>query len=54
MPKAVEKSASETQNLPPEDTDVPESQGESASSDLEQDAEVSFHPSLVPPAHPVH
>ena len=34
--------------------DAPESQEESTSSDLEQDAEFSFHPSLMPPAHPVH
>ena len=54
MPKAATKSALETQNPAPKETDVPESQEESASSDLEQDAEVSFHPSLVPPAHPVH
>ena len=48
MPKAAEKSTCETQNLSPEDTDVPESQEESASSDQEPDAVVSFHPSLVP------
>ena len=54
MPKAATKSNHETQNLPPEETDVPESQEESTSSDLEQDAEVSFYPSLVTPAHPVH
>ena len=54
MPKTVKKSAWEIQNLPPEESDVPESQEESSSSDLEQDAEVSFHPSLVPPAHTVH
>ena len=47
------KSAHEIQNLPPEESDVPESQEVSTSSDLEQDAEVSFHPSLAPPAHPV-
>ena len=41
-------------NLPPEEMDAPESQEESTSSDLEQDAEFSFHPSLMPPAHPVH
>ena len=36
MPKAAKKSVCETQNLPPEDTDVPESQEESASSDKNQ------------------
>ena len=54
MPKAAKKSTYETQNLPPEDTDVPESQEESTGSDQEPDGEVSFHPSLVPPAHPGH
>ena len=54
MPKAAKKSTQEIQNLPPEDTDVPESQEESTSSDQEPDAEISFHSSLVPPAHPVH
>ena len=54
MPKATKKSAHETQNLPSEDSDVPESQEESTSSDQEPDAEISFHPSLVPPKHPVH
>ena len=54
MPKAAKKSVHETQNLPHEDTDVPESQEESASSDQEPDAEVSFHPSVVPPVHPNH
>ena len=54
MPEAAMKSMYETQYLPTEETDVPESQEKSASSDLEQDAEVSFHPSLVLPAHPVH
>ena len=53
MPKAAKKSTSETQNMPPEDTDVPKSPEESASSDQEPDAEVSFHPSLVPPTHPM-
>ena len=53
MPKAAKKSTHETQNLPSEDTDVPESPEESASSDQEPDAEVSFHPSLVPPIHPM-
>ena len=48
MPKAAKKSTCETQNLPPEDTDVPESQEESTSSDQEPDVEVYFHPSLVP------
>ena len=42
------------QICPPEDSDVPESQEESESSDQEPDAEISFHPSLVPPTHPVH
>ena len=54
MPKAATKSVHETPNLLPEDTDVPESQEESTSSDQEQDAEVSFHPSLVPLVQPVH
>ena len=54
MPKAAKKSTGETQNLPPDKTDVPGSQEESASSDLEQDTEIFFHPSLVPPAYPVH
>ena len=53
MPKAAKKSACEIQNLPPEELDVTESQEQSTSSDLEQDAEVSFHPSLVPLAHTV-
>ena len=54
MPKATKKSACETQNLPPEDLDVPDSQEESASSDQEPDAEISFHPSLEPLTYPVH
>ena len=53
MPKAAKKSSCAIQNLPPEESDVPESQEESANSDLEQDANVSFHPSLVSPAHTV-
>ena len=53
MPKTAKKSAHESQNLPPEDTDVPESHEKSTSSDQEPDAEISLHPSLVPPAHPV-
>ena len=44
MPKAAKKSAHEIQTLPPEESDVPDTQEESASSDLEQDAEISFHP----------
>ena len=48
MPKAAKKSAHEIQNLPPGESDVPESQEESTS--LEQDAQVSFNPSLVSPA----
>ena len=54
MPKATRKSVCETQNLPHEDTDVPESQEESTSSDQEPAGKVSFHPSLVPPIHPKH
>ena len=53
MLKAAMKSTHETQNLSPEDTDVLGSPEESASSDQEPDAEVSFHPSLVPCTHPV-
>ena len=53
MPNAAKKSAHEIQNLPSKESDVPESQEESASSVLEQDAEVSFHSSMVPPAHTV-
>ena len=48
MPKAAKKSVHETQNLHHEDTDVPESQKGTTSSDQEPDAEVSFHLSLVP------
>ena len=54
MPKATKKSAHETQNLSPEDTDVPESQEGSTHSDQEPDAEISFHPAWVPLTHPVH
>ena len=54
MPKAAKESVCETQILPHEDSDVPESQEKSTSSDQEPDAEVSFHPSLVPPVHPKH
>ena len=54
MPKAAKKSAWEIQNLLPEESDAPrESRRECICSDLEHDAEVSFHPSLVAPAHPV-
>ena len=53
MPKATKKSACESNTLPPEDPDIPENQEESTSSDQEQDEEVSFHPSLAYPAHPV-
>ena len=45
MPKAAKKSVCEKQNLPHMDTNVPESQQESASTDQEPDAEVSsIHP----------
>ena len=54
MPKTAKKSVCETQNLPPQDVDIPESQEESSCSDQETDAEVSFHPPRVPPVHPVH
>ena len=50
MPKAAKKSARKTQNQPPEDPDVQESQEHSASSDLEHDAEVS----LIHPWYPLH
>ena len=53
MPKATKKSTCETQNLSPEDTDVPECPEKSASSDQEPDVEVSFHPSLVPLTDPM-
>ena len=54
IPKATKKSARETQNPPPEDLDVSESQEESVRTDQEPDAEISSHPALVPNAHPVH
>ena len=54
MPKVAKKSVYKTHILPQEDTDVPQSQVESASSDQEPDTEVSFHPSLVPLVHPKH
>ena len=54
MPKAAKKSVWETQNLPPEDAEIPESQEGSASSDQETEAKLSFHQSRVPPVHPVH
>ena len=53
MPKATKKSICENNKLPPEDPDIPDSQEKSASSDQERDEEVSFHPSLAYPAHPV-
>ena len=51
MPKASKKSVTDHNHVLPEESDVPENPEESASSDLEQ--EVSFHPSLAHPAHPV-
>ena len=51
MPNARKKSAHNNTPVLPEESDVPESPDESASSNLEQ--EVSFHPSLAHPAHPV-
>ena len=51
MPKVTKKSAHDNTPVLPEESDVPESPGESAGSDLEQ--EVSFHPSLAHPTHPV-
>ena len=53
MPKESRKSAHECNNLLPEEPEVPISSEESTSSDLEQDSEVSFHPSLAQPTHPV-
>ena len=53
MPKATRKSVCESNTLPPEDPEVPDSEEESASSDQEEDEEVSFHPSLAYPTHPV-
>ena len=51
MPKATKKSAHDNAPELLEESDAPESQDESASSDLEQ--EVLFHPSLAHPAHAV-
>ena len=53
IPKATQKSVHENIILPPEDSEVPDSQEESVSLDQEQDEEVSFHPSLTYPAHPM-
>ena len=53
MPKATKKSVHESDTLPPQDPDIPDSQEESTCSDQEQDEEVSFHPSSAYPAHPV-
>ena len=53
MPKATTKFVYESTTLPPQDSKVLDSQEESISSDQEQDEEVSFHPSLGYPAHPV-
>ena len=52
--KRVPTCLNQLRNLPvklktcPWGTDIPESQEESTSSDLEQDAKITFHPSLVP------
>ena len=51
MPKVSKKLVTDHTQVLPEESDVPESSEESASSDLEQ--EVSFHPFLTHPAHPV-
>ena len=53
MPKATKNSACENTTLPPEDPEVLDSQKESVNSDQEQGEEVSFHPTLAYPAHPV-
>ena len=53
MPKATKKSVCGCTPLSPEDPETLESQEDSVGSDQEQDEEVSFHPSLAYPAHPV-
>ena len=51
MPKVKRESAHDNTPVLPEESDVPESPDKTASSDLKQ--EVSFHPSLPHPAHPM-
>ena len=51
MPKTLKKSVTDHTHVLLEESDVPGSPEESATSDLEQ--EVSFHPSLAHPARPV-
>ena len=53
IPKGTKKSVHESTTLPYEDPEVLDIQEESTSSDQEQDGEVSFHPSLAYPTHPV-
>ena len=53
MPKPTQKSVHKSTTLPPENSEVLDSQEESVSSDQEQDEEVSFHPSLAYSAYPV-
>ena len=52
MPKATKKSGCESTTQPPEGPAVLDSQEQSITSDQEKDEGVSFHPSLVYPAHP--
>ena len=52
MPKAIQKSAHEKYNLLNEESEVPSSPGERASSDQEADPEVSFQPSRAQQAIP--
>ena len=53
MPNSTKKLVCECTPLPYEDPEVLDSQEGSISSDQEQDVEVSVHPSLAYPAHPV-
>ena len=52
MPKTTKNSAHGHNNLSPEETEVPSSQGDISSSDQETDPEVSFHPSKAQQAIP--